>query len=78
MQLPNVGENMDFKRRVPQTEMVNQPFFHQVPRFKRALSRVIEYECHYPGQFAKWLEDLHIEHWRAGFSKDKPQNDPSN
>jgi hypothetical protein len=42
--------------------------FSQTPRIKRALSSVIAYELRRPGEFTKWLEDLHIEHWRAGFA----------
>ncbi len=48
---------------------MSQNQFYQIPKIKRALSRVIEYECRRPGEFKKWLEDLHIEHYRAGFTK---------
>lgn len=47
-----------------------------VPTFKRALSRVIEYECKKPGEFAWWLTCLHIEHWIAyGNKKDESSRD---
>jgi hypothetical protein len=39
------------------------------PKIKRALSRVIEFEVRKPGEFSKWLEDLHIEHYRARFQE---------
>lgn len=39
------------------------------PNHVRALSRVIEFETHKPGEFGKWLEDLHIEHFRAGIQE---------
>lgn len=49
------------------------PLTALMPRYKpkivKALTRVIDFEMKKPGEFGKWLEDLHIEHFRAGFQE---------
>jgi hypothetical protein len=49
------------------------------PNYKTALSRVVDFEVRKPGEFGKWLEDLHIEHFKAGFQerieKEKSRNE---
>lgn len=47
-------------RRVPTKKVVDR-----ITKIKKALSRVIEYELKRPGEFGRWLADLHIEHWVA-------------
>lgn len=51
---------------LPKAPMLDTISALRTPKVKRALSRVIEFESRRPGEFAKWIEDLHIEHFRAG------------
>jgi hypothetical protein len=52
---------------VPLPQLTALSTLRNTPKIKKALARVTEFEMTKPGEFAKWLEDLHIEHFRAGF-----------
>jgi len=54
---------------VPLPQLTSLSTLRNTPKVKRALSRVVEFEMVKPGEFSKWLEDLHIEHFRAGFQE---------
>jgi hypothetical protein len=57
------------KSTVPLPQLTSLSTLRNTPKIKKALARVCEFETNKPGQFAKWLEDLHIEHFRAGFQE---------
>ena len=57
------------KSTVPLPQLTALSTLRNTPKVKKALSRVVEFEMNKPGEFAKWLEDLHIEHFRAGFQE---------
>jgi hypothetical protein len=54
---------------VPLPQLTSLSTLRNTPKIKKALARVCEFETNKPGEFAKWLEDLHIEHFRAGFQE---------
>jgi hypothetical protein len=55
------------KSLIPLPQLTALSTLRNTPKIKKALARVCEFETNKPGEFAKWLEDLHIEHFRAGF-----------
>jgi hypothetical protein len=54
---------------VPLPQLTALSTLRNTPKVKRALSRVVEFEMRKPGEFGRWLEDLHIEHFRAGIQE---------
>lgn len=57
------------KSTIPLKQLTSLATLHGTPKVKKAIARVVEFEMKRPGEFSKWLEDLHIEHFRAGFQE---------